>query len=688
MPGSPHVRADSMRSPPRTARAVDAPQQPATLATPAQNPLTPEAVLRLQRTAGNRATTQLVQSRNTQRELVQRAVGFEFEDGNWASFQKVAPKAQDEDAPAPRPRRRFEGRTFALGMVIEKDRAFEDDDVNRVFSAVPRLFNVRDWILATQTAKSKKHLVETCYMMLANPPRANPLGKSEDELDGIYRRFANVTNTMLGEVFSIDMPTHAEGTQFPREERVRLAKMMTEVVVDTLQVVSAEEMSPLELANLRAEFTGTNVFQSPTVGAHINDNKHVKAEGLEAAGKKGALHTESGFKLEADGPYEEGRMDIEYVTSPFEETVTGLKELKSVMKRIRAISKNLGNYAGRDFNQGEFVRPNENQLSAGNVYLSGGRKEPSFQMQVTQGIPLRDLPTLMKYLGTNVDYEGPDDARERQHSRRMMGKEASSNRDSDAMGRAPQLAKELVNLLISQYHILSEDDDLPTIEGFFAYALLYIMQLDMVPFDGIKMRTTLMSRFSFDQLFGKLDETTQRALRENAGFVAKAMEGVLGGFLKGFQLDRPMMNITKMPREMVDMGHQGFFELLKRVTVRDWVDGVLAEGVDRLTSSGIKAFLESQGADTTPYAKSFDIFSRGHGDSRRLEGETDSLAVMENRGLNPLPLAMGNEQTNMAQTEELAIAYLQFMIQLRLAKGDPEAVGAFPKLKSIPAQKR
>ena len=48
-------------------------------------------------------------------------------------------------------------------------------------------------------------------------------------------------------------------------------------------------MSAQELNALREQFTGTNIFLPLGLGAHVNER--VKPFGLQAAGKKAALHT-------------------------------------------------------------------------------------------------------------------------------------------------------------------------------------------------------------------------------------------------------------------------------------------------------------------------------------------------------------------------------------------------------------
>ncbi|MDX2163772.1 MAG: hypothetical protein SF162_20825 [bacterium] len=704
MPDSQHVPAPKAPQPAKSPSPDGQIPQNEIFSTADDAPaFSPGALLRLQRMVGNRAVVQLAAQRQAAASKqaaskqtvnptpapkgIRRAVGFEFENNTWNSFQKV--RERGESKSPPKSAKRFEGRTFALGMIIEDPKAFENDDVINMFSNVPRLFRVRDYVMRSFTMPNKKALIELLTGALTTPNKdANPLGK-DNELDEIFLKFANYVNYTINQVFGADLPMHPANTVLLQTDKNKLARLMAEIVADTLIVVSKDDMTDGELDTLSDEFTGTNVYQDPKTGNRDDENPHVQFEGLESAGKKGELHSESGFKIEPDGPNDKERMnmDIEFVTAPFEESSAGLKDLKRVLKRIRTISFDLAKYAGRDFRKGEFVRPPENKMSAGNVYLSGGSANPAFQMQVTHGVPLSDLPTLMKYLGTKPEFEGREEAEERSGARRMMGWEnpEKANKTSDFIGAAPGLAREVINSLIADYHILSDDDNLPVLEGFFAYALMYIMQLDRTDPEGIKISVTLMSRFSFDQLLMQIDAETRKELSSGAHLVALAIEKAIqkSGLIPGFTLARPMMNLRFTPNKYKDRGHDPFFDLLKKVAVGDWILGIFVDKVDLLTASSMKEFLKAAGEDPTPYDKSFNIFSRGHGDSSRLIGETDSLAVMENRGINALT---NNSPTNMDQTEDIALAYMEFMIRLKEAKGDEDKVGKFPKMKSVPRQ--
>jgi len=218
---------------------------------------------------------------------------------------------------------------------------------------------------------------------------------------------------------------------------------------------------------------------------------------------------------------------------------------------------------------------------------------------------------------------------------------------------------------------------LDSLRGFLSYMMLYIVQLDFGDPKGIKLRLPLMSRFSFDVLFSQLPPEQQVWLSQHALIVADTIGNVLSGYLTGFSLERPMINVRGVPFAFRQGGHEPFFDLMKTLTVDQWITGILAAGQDRLVASNMKAFLAQMGTDYEQYDKSISIYLRGHANASNLVGKVDDLAIMENRDINP----KGDADLSMDETEEISLAYMKFLINLKGAKNKGSV--AFPKVKRV-----
>jgi len=671
--------------------------------------LSPAQILKLQSTIGNHAVTQLVKRRTAARKI-QRAVGFEFESGAWTSFQQTdsgketvplvneknkGKEKDDEKGKKKEEEVKDEGTsdglafgdlTFAYERIIPYDEGLGNADVIKLFQAFPGLKEERNVQISSRKASAMAELRNNVRMSITSI-RASPLGDGFPRVDAELVRFYKLFSD-IGIVFVKESPVLDKQGELTSEVRIAIAEMMSIMICSTLRVISPKDMNAETLALLRKQFGGTNIYSTlEPEGKNINQVPKVAEQGLQAAGKKGALHTEKDFKIEADGPYEQGRMDIEFVTSPFEETKAGLKDLEQVMKRIRVIMKDIGTYAPADYTKGVFVTPPQNRFNAGNVFLGGGSPTAGFKMQATKGIPLSDIPILMKYLGNSDNHaatESKTETKEREHSRRLMrGDDTKASQDTKSLDVSPGLADTVLRLLINPHRIFSETDDLSALRGLVSYMLFYIVQLNHAHPEGIKMRLPLMSRFSFSALFGQLPKDQQKVLSANTNAIAHAINQVLSGYLKDFTLHTPLVNFGPLPNKYTRGGHQAFFDLFKKLSVRDWIYGIVEDGVDRLTVTGMKDHLKQVGEDTaaaaTAYDKSLSIYLRGHANADNLVGKVDGLAIMENRDINPL----NDADMSVEQTEEAAIAYLTFLINIKNAKGKASKVGAFSKLKKI-----
>lgn len=622
-----------------------------------------------------------------QRNVVQRAVGFEMEDGAWSSFQRrggIEETSSDEvpvenldsldEIVVPKVPK-YGDRTFAFGIILDNEENLRERDMQRLLSLIPGLALLREHLKSNQHSYSERELEQSAAMWI-NGKKNNPfMGNTEEEQKHNFFLALKLFDEVMSEVFETEAEAMNEDDFILDEEtRKEMADILGALIAQTLTPISRNDMTDNQLSELRKEFAGTNIFSTKKPQGNHIDNI-VSQFGLEAAGKKGALHTESDFKIEADGPYEQGRMDIEFVTSPFEESANGYSQLKAVLKRVRKITEHIGKKAGRDYNVGTFVEPSETGFSQKDVYLAGGRAHAGFKMQVTQGIPLSEIPTLMKMLGSDVEGESTKQERNRAPARRMMRGNKKDNRDTRAMGQSPKLADNVIDFLRPTI----PGAEVSNLRGFLSYIILYILQLEFSDPEGIKLRLPLMSRFSFDNLAKQLPPEQQVWLSNNFLVVGDLLEKEIRTFQPNFSLGRPMINITGVPSEFKLGGHQQFFEMMKTLTVNDWLNGIFAFGEDRLVASNMKTYLAQMGQDYAKYDKSISIFLRGHANADNLVGKVDDLAIMENRDINP----KDNADLTMDQTEEIALAYMKFMIKLRKAKPGKKEDTRFPNLKKI-----
>ncbi len=88
--------------------------------------------------------------------------------------------------------------------------------------------------------------------------------------------------------------------------------------------------------------------------------------------------------------------------------------------------------------------------------------------------------------------------------------------------------------------------------------MLYIQQLQEVPWDGLKLRLSLMSRLSMASLFESLPDKHKERLREFDSNFITAISHALKGKRSEVSLDRPMINVK--PGKMKLLGHEPFYD--------------------------------------------------------------------------------------------------------------------------------
>lgn len=413
-------------------------------------------------------------------------------------------------------------------------------------------------------------------------------------------------------------------------------------------------------------------------GGHINET--VKQYDARAFTKKEKLHHGTGFDLESDGPYKQGRMDIEFVTQPFEEGQSGYKQLKTALSGIEKVMDMLEAMSPmpRSAEAGAFYTPWEHGLSNDDVLLAGGSKRANFKMQVTHGVRLEDIPALFETFGSRQEDEGKETEKARGPARALVGSKLELQQK--IMAEAPGQARLMVNGLMNA-ELIKEGPGVPALTGFLTYALSYVQWVQVLSWDGLKIALPFMSRYDFGKLFGMLPPEQQAALQSPRGrevlihlfSVVLQKWGVRNGKrtapLTG---ESPLMKFEseglKFPAQKLR-----FYKLLEKLTTADWVNGIL-NGHDYLTASGMMAYLKQEGfgEQALEFEKSVSIFSRGHAATKTLVGAEDDLAIMENRMIDPR-----GRELDMDEAASVSLAYHAFMSQMK-AKGGQQK---FPKSK-------
>lgn len=418
---------------------------------------------------------------------------------------------------------------------------------------------------------------------------------------------------------------------------------------------------------------GTNIYAREE-SSHIN--QHLGAYNLETAAKKGEIHTGKNYKIEPDGPYESGRMDIEFVTKPFEETESGYNELIIALGDMMSVVSRLDAFTGRSYENGSFVEPAEHKFTDNEIYLSGGKPGGGFKVQATQGLPLSKISQLMKILGSDVPGEKKDEKEVRDPYRELVrGKADSSTIDSKIVGSAPSIADKAIKGLLERNVIKNNEgvfndqpSDTGALHGFISLMVMYMQMMTYVGSQGIKEKLPLMSRYSFASLFKQVPEKQQQSIQENSDAFLLAVETSLAG-TRADKMSDPMLS-GMMGHTLWDEEHKkqatSMFNALQSITREVWIRAIFA-GRD-LLSAGDLMNLERDDANPAQktgvqeYGKSIGVFLRGHGNAARvIDNGRQNLAILENRAITT------TDQKEMSIHEAYDFATKYFMM-LKLIK--------------------
>lgn len=417
---------------------------------------------------------------------------------------------------------------------------------------------------------------------------------------------------------------------------------------------------------------GRNVIEPPP-RYHVNDD--VADAGAKAATPGEVLHRGKGFNVEADGPYAGGHTDIEFVTKPFTEDDSGSKALTKAVAGIRKIMERLTALPDLPRSRiGEFILQKEHKFSRKDVFLWKGDKKVGLKVQVTHGVPLATLPSVMEYFGAAQPDETEREAEERSGSRQLTPDVFAKR----AMGAAPRQADVLLSMLTGT-GVFGPQDDLAALRGFLSYVLMYAQSIQAVHVSGFKWAVPLLSRYDLATLFRQLPDDQQRSLSMEPGL--STFVDAFGATLREIGLTAPgrtypLTTAAPLMEVANASGDQrGFADMMEKLTLGDWLVTLLS-GVDLLEKMNMSSFLEEIQEPVEDLEASVHDFLRGHGSTKTLVDAEDDLAIVENRLLKP-----AGGDFDMAQAEETMFAYFRLMVHL--ATGGPRAGGDFGRVESL-----
>ncbi len=555
---------------------------------------------------------------------VQRKIGFEFEDSSWEVYQGIQQAqpqlAEDEVDQAQ------DQNGIVKTRIMNKNEAEWPAFVKAYMDEVPKFKALRDKVLfhTFDTAQEAHNLI------------SEAIETSDDKLS-FYEKYTTI--------FRMNSEAHDEfKTSQEMGDELGIKDYLKSILTNSVNVGDYNfPMTP-----------DGDIVVFPSMAKEDDENhidRVVRGFDVKAAPKVWPIHGGTHYSLETDGPYSNGKMDIELVTKPFEMTDAGYATMVSTFSEIdRDVIRILKRFGGqKKAADGNFVTPEDHGFQNRNAYLAAGEANPAFKMQVTHGVNLADLPTLMKYFGAKQDDETQAETKKRKHARKLgFGSENTDDELAIIIGRSPGLAKRAIASLKSD-HIFDQDSDTKALEGFIAYMLMYIQGLSKTSFKGIKTSLPFLSRFSMNTLFAKLPDAQKTPLEQANGMRAlvKAIDSVMPkDSLKhaadedGQRVERSMMHVGDMFLQKTGNPEKvQFYKHIRQMTVKEWVVGI-CNGHDYLSKEGILTYFQNKQTDITGYEKAFKIFLRGHSDTTNVVQEDGNvqdnlLAVMENRFINP-----------------------------------------------------
>ncbi|PJF23549.1 MAG: hypothetical protein CUN56_00440 [Phototrophicales bacterium] len=644
-------------------------------------------VLHLQRTRGNAATQRLLAKRGTRPRAIQRKVGFEFEDGSWRSYTRLDNNAMVGGAaahmanldlqgvdPEERAVQPIPGGGMSSYHIMVPDSTVMGTTLYQNLMTIPSF--QRDVVSLTgQRFPNQTTFDDVCYNFAQRASTKTLKKVRAFVVEDARRRGQNTRPIKNLDEYGMRALYHD-----------KLSRAMLLVDPNTVpafklgqiegQYGKADPNAPL-VPNIAPQGPPRqyNVPQQDVFVPHnASIDSVVNQYGVEHAGKKGALHQEAFFQIEADGPYPatipggtfDHIMDIEVVTEPFEEDQRGYEQLKGTLKRMKSIFAGLQSFVGRRETQGEFVTPDEHGFNNTSTFLAGGSPNgPQIKMQVTQGVPIEHIPILMQTFGTPTN-ETPQEHQRREPAREGLYRNHDPNTPDQVrtmIGDAPSLADRAIQQLKNS-GIIPNQDNTSKLRGFLSMMYLYVQSVHLMDIDGIKTQIAFLSRYSFDQLAQLIPPNHQAALRDNVDEFVNIFCGVLGN---GYDADDPLISFHRM-RGDIYMNHREFVDMIKFLKIGEWVREIFENSRDILSARGITDFLSDWWHDEDSvegYQKALGIFTRGHGDASRVRPDGGGLAVLENRMIDP------KVRLSPDDAEKAALAYFEFLMTLRASGAQP-----------------
>ena len=432
------------------------------------------------------------------------------------------------------------------------------------------------------------------------------------------------------------------------------------------------------------------------------------------AERKAALHRGTGFQLEADDTPGPKKSNLEFVTDAFEPSDEGLEALETSLGEITALVRGrldpLIGRAGPDnpdavppytFDADHFVDQGEHGFTGpayGNgrwLYLSGGSAGMRLKMQVTSGVSLADLPQVMKYFGSQVAGETPEEKLERDPARTLLSgsvDRAAASSIQRVIGGAPTVALDaLLRIqgdvrLTGAEQLAFADVAAADLKGLLA-ALMLTMKMLQLPVDSVvKYRVPLMFRTNFAALFALLPPAQRAALVRvpavlTDSLVAASNHQPLMRRVQGVDPDTGLTAASPLIRPPRRPGGQPNtpmpHEMLAGITIGAWFTG-LTRGVDLLTPGGVDGWLKTQGywwfsrKRGTDLVESFNSIPQVD----RAPGRGRHLAVFENRGIAPQGVGV---ELNVEDAARVAWNQLLFYKQIEDMHDWETPVGAYPQ---------
>ncbi|GAA1184925.1 hypothetical protein GCM10009608_20830 [Pseudonocardia alaniniphila] len=339
-------------------------------------------------------------------------------------------------------------------------------------------------------------------------------------------------------------------------------------------------------------------------------------DGVMPVERKALLQAGVNFGLEADDSGGPTRSNLEFVTDPFDETEEGLDGFDAAASGMLGITHDLEKVRGRtgpgdvpgsppypvsaDSLGTDFVRPAEHNLSGshdipGNdLLLSGGAPGFVVKMQSTSGVPLADVPAMMRRIGPD-----PDEAREEKTARTpdretVHPSSVVATRNLKIIGAAPGAADGMIEELAeTDPYTEALVGDTRDLVGLLAALVACTGQLSKpgVPgkwgFELVKNRLGLLHRNNFVQMFSAVPRIQQEAIRSAPDALVDTLVSAVNN------LDEMRRTRIRPDSSLIPSNPAAPRPALASLTVKAWIHGI-TNGHDYLSQGGMAQWLSTK----------------------------------------------------------------------------------------------